>query len=1201
MSLTATALNKPSPTDRWLDKPVFNWWPQLTVERLLVVIIIFLTVISRFYDVDVRTMAHDEINHVVPAFTFENYVYDPMTHGPFQFHALAFSYFLFGPSDFSARFPAVIFGIGTVLFALFAWRRYLGRIGAILAGFFFLISPYILFYSRYTRNEIFIVFWATTMLWLVLRYKESGEARWLYWLTFIHAMHYSDKATSYIFTAEILIFLALLFIWEILQKPWQNPRARDNFLFSLLVFFLALLLVAGFGILAKSLTPAIPADPNTLAPAPPKSFFAGKIPMLIAVLITATGFISALIQIIKGLGWKEIRASRTFDLVVLQLLLVLPLLAALPLKIIGLDPLDYSSAGILRTTITFVIMSLLTFFFGLLWNKKVWLRSAAIFWAVFILFYTTLFTHGEGFFKGLVAALGYWMVQQGEVRGGQPLYYYLMQVPLYEFLPAFGVLLATVVAFKHRLFRNLTGQPYATAHLPKVLPPVEEISESETLLETSDTDAEAELPVFIDPENLIPAKTDSADISIEEAQPEQMVPSDPDEPPAQATAWYERWFTHPKQTQTPSCSLPTVALLIYWSLMSLTSFSIAGERMPWLTTHITIGMILTAGWAVGYLLDTMDWELFKEKRGLWVLIASFVLILSLSSLFGSLLGDNPPLQGKTLPQLQATSTFLMSLFGVIASMAALVHWLRDWPFRTFLKLAMISFVALLSVLTARAAWRAAYVNFDNAKEFLVYAHSTDGMKDVLRQVDTISKRLYGDKSIKFAFDDDVRYPFWWYGRDYPNRYDFDKTITKSLRDYPIILVGAKHWAQLESVVADKYYAYTYKRMWWPMQDYFNQTPKSIWEALKKPEMRAALWDIWYNRDYTKYAAVSGNQGLTLATWSPADDMRMYIQKDVAAQIWELGLAPEPEKPKVDPYLHNSISLDPVKVINKVGESTLNAPRGLATAADGSLFVADSRNNRILHLDPEGNLLNAWGTYANILDGPIADGTFNEPWGVAVGPDGLVYVADTWNHRIQVFQADGTFVRSWTTFTSNIGPDGFWGPRGIAVSNKGEVFVTDTGKQRVVVFDAMGNYLTEFGSRGLASGQLDEPVGIVVDAEGKVYVADTWNNRVQIFQLNEQGVYQTSAIFEVDAWTSQSLDDKPFLAFNSEEQLFLTDPQLGRVIRFDKEGTFLQLWGGYENNYLLGVLSGITVGKDDSIWVADASNHSLLQFSPPAVP
>ena len=88
---------------------------------------------------------------------------------------------------------------------------------------------------------------------------------------------------------------------------------------------------------------------------------------------------------------------------------------------------------------------------------------------------------------------------------------------------------------------------------------------------------------------------------------------------------------------------------------------------------------------------------------------------------------------------------------------------------------------------------------------------------------------------------------------------------------------------------------------------------------------------------------------------------------------------------------------------------LNAPRSLAFAPDGTFYVADSRNHRVLHLDTQGDVLQEWGTFADGVSIPIGDGTFNEPWGLAVGPEGSVYVTDTWNHRIQKFDANGNFL------------------------------------------------------------------------------------------------------------------------------------------------------------------------------------------------
>ncbi len=232
---------------------------------------------------------------------------------------------------------------------------------------------------------------------------------------------------------------------------------------------------------------------------------------------------------------------------------------------------------------------------------------------------------------------------------------------------------------------------------------------------------------------------------------------------------------------------------------------------------------------------------------------------------------------------------------------------------------------------------------------------------------------------------------------------------------------------------------------------------------------------------------------------------MYIKKDVADQIWKYGAQPAAaqQSTEVDPYQGKTITLAANQIIDtSVVNPPMNAPRAMAFAPDGTFYVADSRNNRILHFDASGALINQWGTPSgNNANNPNPDApasTFNEPWGVAVGLDGSVYVADTWNYRIQKFSANGQFIKMWSTFGTANPKDTFYGPRGLAVDAQGRVYVVDTGNKRVVIFDADGNYLTEFGSAGLDSGQFDEPVGIAIDSTGILYITDTWNQRIQTF-------------------------------------------------------------------------------------------------------
>ena len=1181
----------------WLDKPVFACLPWLTVEKLLIILILVVTIFTRFYDLGTRTMAHDEINHVVPAYNFDNYVFDPVTHGPFQFHALAASYFLLGDSDFAARVPAALFGIAIVAFVLFAWKRYLGRAGALVAGALFMISPYILFYSRYTRNEIFIVFWGLAMLYLMLRYLEDGKHKWLYWLVFINAMHYADKATAFIFSAEALVFLALLFIGEVLRKDWPDKAKKSKFQIGVWITLGLIVVTMGVFMLGQN----------------GSSTSGANIPLLISAGLTVLAIVFTLVMLFSGYGWRKLSHLRSFDLIWLQLILILPLLTAIPLRVLGFDPTDFSQAGILRASIVFIVLLVISTFLGMLWNRKVFLKSMAIFWTIFVVFYTTFFTHGEGFFKGIVGSLGYWMAQQGVERGTQPLYYYaLVQIPMYEYLPALGVLIAFVIGLKKKLFFASIQDPFVSLpedsaslviegkeNLDEFLEeaPVSEIFEEVSELDSFDRDAPIARPAAII------AEAEVKEILVEEVRFE---PEDSETEAGQLDSeagtggLAEKLFPSVDEIPGQAKELPTLLLLIYWAVISLLAFTVAGERMPWLTSHITMPMILVSGWAFGYLIEKTNWEEIRKRKGWLVVLFVFVFLIAFGSLIGSIFGNNPPFQGKDLAQLQATSTFLLAAIGTLGSGLTLWRLLKGWKFSNFAKLALLLFVAMLGVQTARTAWRAAFIDFDNARELLVYAHSTGDMKDTVRQIETISKRLYGDKSIKIAYDNDVRYPYWWYMRDYLNKYDFGSEVTKQLQDYPIIVVGSSNYSRIEPVVRDDYYQYDYKRMWWPNEDlYRGWTFNKVWNDLKDPAKRSALWSLWFDRDYTQYANAFGNRSLTLATWSPSDTARMFIRKDIAAQIWEFGISPEPKEPVVDPYAEGIISLDPEWVVSIAGDLPLNAPRDVATAPDGSIYLVDSRNSRIVHFDEQGIFINAWGGYGNVTDGNALGGLFNDPWGIAVGPDGLVYVADTWNHRIQVFNPEGEFLRMWSAFDISGVLDGFWGPRGIAVDENNHVFVTDTGKQRVVIFDTDGNYLSQFGGIGLEDGKMDEPVGIAVSEDGLVYIVDTWNYRIQVFAPSDSGLdYFPVNSWDVEAWKSDSLDNKPFLDLDADGNVYVTDPDRGRVLVFDGDGNFKNLWGGFDNSYIMNVISGVTVGNDGAVWVTDALSNTLLKFSMP---
>ena len=130
--------------------------------------------------------------------------------------------------------------------------------------------------------------------------------------------------------------------------------------------------------------------------------------------------------------------------------------------------------------------------------------------------------------------------------------------------------------------------------------------------------------------------------------------------------------------------------------------------------------------------------------------------------------------------------------------------------------------------------------------------------------------------------------------------------------------------------------------------------------------------------------------------------------------------------------------------------------------------------------------------------------FNNPFGVAVESEGHIYVADTYNYRIQCFTQDGMFVAQWGSQGSGEGQ--FAGARSVAVDNKGNVYVADTDNHRIQKFTGEGQFVVQWGSQGSGEGQFFVPYGIAVDGAGHVYGGDSQNHRIQKF--SEEGVFLT---------------------------------------------------------------------------------------------
>jgi sugar lactone lactonase YvrE len=170
------------------------------------------------------------------------------------------------------------------------------------------------------------------------------------------------------------------------------------------------------------------------------------------------------------------------------------------------------------------------------------------------------------------------------------------------------------------------------------------------------------------------------------------------------------------------------------------------------------------------------------------------------------------------------------------------------------------------------------------------------------------------------------------------------------------------------------------------------------------------------------------------------------------------------------------------------------------------------------------------------------------------------------------------------------PGTFWGPRDVAVGEDGKVYVTDTGNKRVEVFDAEGNFLQQFGGAGAALGQLSEPVGITIAPDGTIWVADTWNRRLQAFSPEGQPRQQ----IPLQTWTGENVTNKPYLAA-SDERLWFSDPENYRIIELDHSGKILRSWGQFGND-ATGLNFPFGLAWDgERLWVADSENDRVLGY------
>jgi len=198
------------------DKGFFNGGLVINWETILYILIIIITIISRFADLGTKPLHHDESMHAFygwKLFKGDGYAYNPMMHGPFHYHANALIYFLFGTCDYTSRVAPAIYGlIGVLLIYLF--RPYLGKVGALVTALLMAVSPAFMYQARFIREDIFMAVDTIILVIGMFKYFDTRKPGWLYFAAVGLALSWCTKEATYITIAIFGSYFFFRWLWE---------------------------------------------------------------------------------------------------------------------------------------------------------------------------------------------------------------------------------------------------------------------------------------------------------------------------------------------------------------------------------------------------------------------------------------------------------------------------------------------------------------------------------------------------------------------------------------------------------------------------------------------------------------------------------------------------------------------------------------------------------------------------------------------------------------------------------------------------------------------------------------------------------------------------------------------------------------------------------------------------------------------------
>ncbi|MEK2646582.1 6-bladed beta-propeller [Bdellovibrio sp. BCCA] len=228
---------------------------------------------------------------------------------------------------------------------------------------------------------------------------------------------------------------------------------------------------------------------------------------------------------------------------------------------------------------------------------------------------------------------------------------------------------------------------------------------------------------------------------------------------------------------------------------------------------------------------------------------------------------------------------------------------------------------------------------------------------------------------------------------------------------------------------------------------------------------------------------------------------------------------------------------------------------------------------------------------------FANGQLDSPTDLTIDKNGLIYIADCGNNRVQVFNPNGTFNKNiglgWGTGDGQIKC-----PYGLYVDDSLNVFVTDYNNHRVQKFNSSGTFSMKFGVAGNGVGQLQQPARVSVDSLGNIYISEA--SRKEIIKFSSTGTY--IATYKGDTGGHDAIGVAYSIFFDANDSIYIADGDKKRIELWDKNGVYQKSFADYpESEKVLAQPTGLWIDSQNNFYVAQSPDNTkpqgVVKFDP----